>query len=51
MLHNSEISFIIRRSLLESAVSILEIALLGRGLIREVMMEDDVCVVAVVGLE
>jgi aspartate kinase len=27
----------------------LEIALLGRGLIREVTAEDDVCVVAVVG--
>jgi len=45
----ANISFIIQRSLLEKAVSTLEIALLGRGLIREVMTEDDVCVVAVVG--
>jgi len=45
----ANISFIIQRSLLERAVSTLEIALLGRGLIREVTTEDDVCVVAVVG--
>ena len=45
----ANISFIIQRSLLERAVSTLEIALLGRGLIREVVAEDDVCVVAVVG--
>ena len=45
----ANISFVIRRSLLERAVSTLEIALLGRGLIREVTAEDDVCVVAVVG--
>jgi len=45
----ANISFIIQRSLLEKAISTLEIALLGRGLIREVMTEDDVCVVAVVG--
>ncbi|MFQ5999180.1 MAG: aspartate kinase [Candidatus Bathyarchaeia archaeon] len=45
----ANISFIIQRSLLERAVSALEIALLGRGLIREVTAEDDVCVVAVVG--
>jgi len=45
----ANISFIIQRSLLERAVSTLEIALLGRGLIREVTAEDDVCVVAVVG--
>jgi aspartate kinase len=45
----ANISFVIQRSLLERAVSILEIALLGRGLIREVTSEDDVCVVAVVG--
>ncbi|MGQ9460477.1 MAG: aspartate kinase [Candidatus Bathyarchaeaceae archaeon] len=45
----ANISFIIQRNLLEKAVSTLEIALLGRGLIREVMTEDDVCVVAVVG--
>jgi len=45
----ANISFVIQRSLLERAVSTLEIALLGRDLIREVMAEDDVCVVAVVG--
>jgi aspartate kinase len=45
----ANISLIIQRSLLEKAVSTLEIALLGRGLIREVTAEDDVCVVAVVG--
>jgi aspartate kinase len=35
--------------LLERAVSTLEIGLLGRGLIREVTAEDDVCVVAIMG--
>ena len=45
----ANISFMIQRSLLERAVNALEIALLGRGLIREVTAEDDVCVVAVVG--
>lgn len=45
----ANISFVIRRSLLERAVSALEVALLGRGLIREVATEDDVCVVSVVG--
>lgn len=45
----ANISFIIRRNLLEIAVSTLEIAFLGRGLIREVTSEGDVCVVAVVG--
>ena len=45
----ANISFVIQRSLLEKAVSTLEIALLGGGLIREVAAEDDVCVVAVVG--
>ena len=45
----ANISFIIHSGLLEKAVSALEIALLGRGLIRGVTMEDDVCVVSVVG--
>jgi len=45
----ANISFAIRRSLLEKAVSTLEIAFLGSGLISEVTAEDDVCVVAVVG--
>ena len=45
----ANISFMIQRKLLERTVNALEIALLGRGLIREVTAEDDVCVVAVVG--
>ncbi len=45
----ANITFIIQKDLLEKAVSILEIALLGRGLIREVTSEDDVCVVSIVG--
>jgi len=45
----ANISFIIQRNLLEKAVNALEIALLGRSLIREVAAEDDVCVVAAVG--
>jgi len=45
----ANISLVVQRGLLERAVSTLEIALLGRGLIREVSAEDDVCVVAVVG--
>jgi len=43
------ISLAIRRGLLEKAVSALEMAFLGRGLINEVTAEDDVCVVAIVG--
>jgi len=45
----ANISIIIRKDLVEKAVSALEIAFLGGGLIREVAAEDDVCVVAVVG--
>jgi len=45
----ANISFIIQRNLSERTVSALEIALLGRGLVREVTAEDDVCVIAVVG--
>jgi aspartate kinase len=45
----ANISLVIQRSLLERAVNTLEIALLGRDFIREVMSEDDVCVVAVLG--
>jgi len=45
----ANISLVIQRNLLERAVNILEIALLGRDFIREVMSEDDVCVVAVLG--
>ena len=45
----ANISLVIQRSLLDRAVSTLEIALLGRDFIREVTSEDDVCVVAVLG--
>ena len=45
----ANISFILQKEVLEKAVSTLEIALLGRGLIREVTAKDDVCVIAVVG--
>jgi aspartate kinase len=45
----ANISLIIRRSLVGRALSTLEIALLGRGLISEVTAEDDVCVIAVMG--
>ncbi|MBN1784146.1 MAG: aspartate kinase [Candidatus Bathyarchaeota archaeon] len=45
----SNISLVIQRNLLERAVNTLEIALLGRDFIREVVSEDDVCVVAVLG--
>ena len=45
----ANISLVIRRSLLERAVNTLEIALLGRDFIREIVSEEDVCVVAVLG--
>ena len=45
----ANISLVIQRSLLERAVNTLEIALLSRDFIREIMSEDDVCVVAVLG--
>jgi aspartate kinase len=45
----ANISLIIRRNLLGRALTTLEIALLGRGLIGEVTAEDDVCVIAVMG--
>lgn len=45
----ANISIIIPRKMLERAVTKLEIALLGRGLIQDVKSEDDVSVVAVVG--
>ncbi|MCK5562918.1 aspartate kinase, partial [Candidatus Bathyarchaeota archaeon] len=45
----ANISFVLQREVLEKAVSTLEIVLLGRGLIRKVTAEDDVCVIAVVG--
>jgi aspartate kinase len=45
----ASISLVIRRSLLGRALSNLEIALLGRGLVSDVSAEDDVCVVAAMG--
>jgi aspartate kinase len=45
----ANISIVIRRNLLGRALSILEIALLGKGLVSDITAEDDVCVVAAVG--
>jgi aspartate kinase len=45
----ANMSLIIRRKLVGRALSTLEIALLGRGLVSEVTAEDDVCVIAVMG--
>ncbi|MCJ7559575.1 aspartate kinase [Candidatus Bathyarchaeota archaeon] len=45
----ANISLVIRRNLVGRALSTLEIALLGRGLVSEVTAEDDVCVIAVMG--
>ena len=45
----ANISLIIRRNLLGRALSTLEIALLGRGLVSEITSEDDVCVIAAMG--
>jgi aspartate kinase len=45
----ANISMIIRRNLVGRALSTLEIALLGRGVVSEVTAEDDVAVIAVMG--
>ncbi|MCP8317398.1 MAG: aspartate kinase, partial [archaeon] len=45
----ANISFIIKRSSLGKAISALEIALLGQGIVREVTAEEDICIVAIVG--
>jgi len=45
----ANISFVIRRNFLGRALSILEIALLGKGLVSDVVAEDDVSVVAAMG--
>jgi aspartate kinase len=45
----ANISLVIRRNLVGRALSSLEIALLGRGLISEVTAEDDVSVIAAMG--
>jgi aspartate kinase len=45
----ANMSLIIRRKLVGRALSTLEIALLGRGLVSAVTAEDDVCIIAVMG--
>jgi aspartate kinase len=45
----ANISLIIRRNLLGRALSTLEIALLGGGLVNDITSEDDVCVIAAMG--
>jgi aspartate kinase len=45
----ANMSLVVRRNLLGRALSTLEIALLGRGLVSEITAEDDVCVIAVMG--
>jgi aspartate kinase len=45
----ANISLVVRRSLVGRALSTLEIALVGRGIVTEITEEDDVSVVAVMG--
>jgi aspartate kinase len=45
----ANISIIIRRGDLEKAVNLLELAFLGKGMIRDVSFDEDICVIAVVG--
>ena len=45
----TNISFIIKRKQLKRAVSALETALLGEGIVREITAEGHVCIVAAVG--
>jgi aspartate kinase len=45
----ANISFIVPRAMLEKAVNALELSLLGGGLIKEIVPESDVCIIAVVG--
>jgi len=45
----ANISFVVPRSTLDRVVNLLETALLGGDLVREVHTEDDVCIVALVG--
>jgi len=45
----ANISFIILRRELERAVNLLELGLLGRGVVKEITSESDVCVIAIVG--
>ena len=43
------VSVVIRRGVLGRALSLLEIALLGKSIVSEVTAEDDVCVIAAMG--
>jgi len=45
----ANISFIIKRASLGKAMSALEIALLGQGIVREITADEDVCIIAIVG--
>jgi len=45
----ANISFIIPRNSVDIATNILELTLLGSGIVKEISSEKDVCVVAVVG--
>ncbi len=45
----ANISIIIRKENLDKAVNLLELAFLGKGMIREITFEEDMCVIAVVG--
>ncbi|MCP8322002.1 MAG: aspartate kinase [archaeon] len=45
----ANISFIIKKVSLGKAMSALEIALLGQGIVREVTSEEDICIIAIVG--
>ena len=45
----SSITMVVRRNGVQKAVSALEIALLGKGEVREVSYEDDVSIIALIG--
>jgi aspartate kinase len=45
----ASISFVIPKRQLVTTVNMLEMGLLGKGTVKEVISEDDVCIVAVVG--
>ncbi len=45
----SNITLMVRRSQLPKALSSLELALLGKGTVREITFEDDVSVISIVG--
>ncbi len=45
----ANISFIILRNELERTINVLELSLLGQGIVREITSEPDVCVIAIVG--